>query len=196
MLGTIAVTGEAGSFINRSLCGSKTTGLATRRARAWLVPVPGGPRHGGSAAPGPAATPAFLPTGGDPFSLQPERVHKLSEDRNQVLWLGASAGGFNKLDLRQKPFGHLQQQLAVQPTLPNNYVNAIYKEEGANLLWIGTRNGFSSYDLVRITYHNYLSWRPSGETTRVEASSITQASDGTLWLGSRTHGLYTLVPVE
>ena len=134
----------------------------------------------------------FLPVGGDPFSLQSERVHKLFEDRNQVLWLGASAGGLNKLDLRQKPFGHLQQQLAVQPTLPNNYVNAIYKEEGANLLWIGTRNGFSSYDLARQTYRNYLSWRPSGEVTGVEVSSITQASDGTLWLGSRTHGLYTL----
>ena len=134
----------------------------------------------------------FLPIGGDALSLQSERVHQLFEDKNQVLWLGASAGGLNKIDLRQKPFGHLQQQLAVQPTLPNNYVNAIYKEEGTNLLWIGTRNGFSSYDLARKTYHNYLSWRPSGDVTGVEVSSITQASDGTLWLGSRTHGLYTL----
>ena len=134
----------------------------------------------------------FLPIGGDPMSLQSERVHQLFEDRNQVLWLGASAGGLNKLDLRQKPFGHLQQQLAVQPTLPNNYVNAIYKEEARNLLWIGTRNGFSSYDLARKSYHNYLSWRPSSELTGVEVSSIMQASDGTLWLGSRTHGLYTL----
>ena len=134
----------------------------------------------------------FLPVGGDPFSLQSERVHQLFEDRNQVLWLGASAGGLNRLDLRQKPFGHLQQQLAVQPTLPNNYVNAIYKEEAANLLWIGTRNGFSSYDLARKTYRNYLTWNPAGDATGVEVSSITQASDGTLWLGSRTHGLYTL----
>ena len=134
----------------------------------------------------------FLPVGGDPFSLQSERVHQLFEDRNQVLWLGASAGGLNKVDLRQKPFGHLQQQLAVQPTLPNNYVNAIYKEETANLLWIGTRNGFSSYDLARKTYHNYLGWRPSGDATGVEVSSVTQASDGALWFGSRTHGLYTL----
>ena len=134
----------------------------------------------------------FLPVGGDPFSLQSERVHQLFEDQNQVLWLAASAGGLNRVDLRQKPFGQLQHQLTSEPTLPNNYVNAIYKEEAKNLLWIGTRNGFSRYDLARKTYHNYLSWQQSGDGTGVDVSSIVQASDGTLWLGTRTHGLYTL----
>lgn len=54
----------------------------------------------------------FLPVSGDPFSLQSERLHQIFENRNQVLWLAAPAGGLNKLDLRQKPFGHLQHQQA------------------------------------------------------------------------------------
>jgi signal transduction histidine kinase/ligand-binding sensor domain-containing protein/DNA-binding response OmpR family regulator len=134
----------------------------------------------------------FLPVGGDPFSLQSERVHQLFEDQDQVLWLAASAGGLNKVDLRQKPFGQLQHQLTTKPTLPNNYVNTIYKEEAKNLLWIGTRNGFSCYDLARKTYRNYLSWQQSSDSTGVDVSAVVQASDGTLWLGTRTHGLYTL----
>ncbi|UOQ68701.1 ligand-binding sensor domain-containing protein [Hymenobacter volaticus] len=134
----------------------------------------------------------FLPVGGDPFSLQSERVHQLFEDQDQVLWMAASAGGLNKVDLRQKPFGQLQHQLTAKATLPNNYVNAVYKEEAKNLLWIGTRNGFSCYDLTHKTYHNYLSWQQSSDSTGVDVSSVVQASDGTLWLGTRTHGLYTL----
>ena len=134
----------------------------------------------------------FLPVSGDPFSLQSERLHQIFEDRNQVLWLAAPAGGLNKLDLRQKPFGHLQRQLTSQPTLPNNYVNAIYKEEAAGLLWICTRNGFCSYNLATKTYHDYLSWQQSAEANGVDVSALVQAVDGTLWLGTRNQGLYTL----
>ena len=134
----------------------------------------------------------FLPVSGDPFSLQSERLHQLFEDRNQVLWLAAPAGGLNKLDLRQKPFGHLQRQLTSQPTLPNNYVNAIYKEEATGLLWIGTRNGFCSYNLATQTYRDYLSWQQSADANGVDVSTVVQAADGTLWLGTRNQGLYTL----
>ena len=134
----------------------------------------------------------FLPVSGDPFSLQSERLHQIFEDRNQVLWLATPAGGLNKLDLRQKPFGHLQRQLTDRPTLPNNYVNAIYKEESTNLLWICTRNGFCSYDLSSKTYHGYLSWQQSAEVNGVDVSAVVQAADGTLWFGTRNHGLYTL----
>ena len=134
----------------------------------------------------------FLPQSNDPFSLQSERLHQIFEDRNQVLWLATPAGGLHKLDLRQKPFGHLQRQLSGSPTLPNNYVNAIYKEETTGLLWIGTRNGFCSYNLTRNVYRNYLSWQQSAEVNGVDVSAVVQAANGTLWFGTRNHGLYTL----
>lgn len=134
----------------------------------------------------------YMPVSGDPFSLQSERLHQIFEDRNQVLWLAASAGGLNKLDLRRKPFGHLQHQLTSRPTLPNNYVNTIYKEESTGLLWIGTRNGFCSYNLTTQTYHDYLSWQQSAEVNGADVSALVHAADGTLWLGTRNQGLYTL----
>ncbi|AMJ66368.1 hypothetical protein AXW84_13700 [Hymenobacter sp. PAMC 26628] len=55
----------------------------------------------------------FLPVDNDPNSINSERVHQVFEDRNQVLWLAASAGGLNKVDLRQKPFHNLQRQGAL-----------------------------------------------------------------------------------
>ncbi|UOR04949.1 response regulator [Hymenobacter aerilatus] len=137
----------------------------------------------------------FLPEDGEPFSINSERVHQIFEDQHQVLWLCASAGGLNKVDLRQKPFGSIRQQLTGRLALSNNYVNAIYKEEASNTLWFGTRNGVASYDLARHTYRNYLN-QQSGGARGIDASAVFQTTNGTLWFGTRGHGLVTLSRVN
>jgi ligand-binding sensor domain-containing protein/signal transduction histidine kinase/DNA-binding response OmpR family regulator len=148
----------------------------------------------GTAPPLRAGAPTLLlPTDGEPYSLNAERVHQLFEDRTQVMWLCASAGGLNKVDLHQKPFGRLRQQLAGQATLPNNYINAVYKEEATNTLWLGSRNGVAAYDLARHTYRNYLNQNEKGVTHSVDVSAICQTRAGTLWFGSRGRGLVRLV---
>jgi signal transduction histidine kinase/DNA-binding response OmpR family regulator/streptogramin lyase len=135
----------------------------------------------------------LLPQDGERFSINSERIHQLFEDRNQILWLCASAGGLNKVDLRQKPFGRLRQQLAGQAALANNYVNAVYKEESRNILWFGTRNGVAGYDLTHETYRNYLSQEPGGPSRGVDVATIFQSSNGALWFGTRGYGLKSLV---
>ncbi|RZK62240.1 MAG: hybrid sensor histidine kinase/response regulator, partial [Hymenobacter sp.] len=148
----------------------------------------------GTAQPLRAGAPTLLlPTDGEPFSLNSERIHQLFEDRTQVMWLCASAGGLNKVDLRQKPFGQLRRQLAGQATLPNNYINAVYKEEATNTLWLGSRNGVAAYDLGRHTYRSYLNQTATGVTRGVDVSAICQARSGTLWFGTRGNGLVRLV---
>ncbi|RYF75389.1 MAG: response regulator, partial [Cytophagaceae bacterium] len=134
----------------------------------------------------------FLPMDGDPFSINSGRIHQIFEDRNQILWLAASAGGLNKVDLRHKPFENLQRQFSQQPTLPNNYVNAIYKDNTHNWLWIGTRNGFSRYDLTTRTYLNFVSRQLPGDAPGIDVASFCQAADGTLWVGTRYQGLIRL----
>ncbi|GAB3573248.1 two-component regulator propeller domain-containing protein [Hymenobacter daeguensis] len=140
--------------------------------------------------PGPPAL--LLPKDNEPFGINSERIHQIFEDRNQVVWLCASAGGLNKVDLRQKPFGRLRQQLSGSSTLSNNYVNSVYKEEGRNLLWAGTRNGVASYDLTHNTYRNYLNQTWAGNTRGVDVATIFQTSSGTLWFGTRGSGLSSL----
>ena len=134
----------------------------------------------------------LVPEDGVPTSLTSGRIHQLLEDRFQVVWVGTSAGGVNKVDLLAKPFGHLHRRHGASSSLPSNYVNAIYKEEARNLLWIGTRNGFSKYDLTTHTYQNYLSKPADGEGVQVDVSSIFQDSRGTLWLGTWHDGIVCL----
>ncbi|OUJ76280.1 hybrid sensor histidine kinase/response regulator transcription factor [Hymenobacter crusticola] len=135
----------------------------------------------------------LLPEDGEPFSINSERVHQIFEDRNQIMWLCASAGGLNKVDLRQKPFGRIRRPLGGQATLLNNYVNTLYKEEGRNILWFGTRNGVSGYDLTHKTYRNYLNEQWVGNTRGIDVATIFQTSNGTLWFGTRGYGLKGLV---
>ncbi|QKZ13513.1 hybrid sensor histidine kinase/response regulator transcription factor [Spirosoma sp. KUDC1026] len=131
----------------------------------------------------------FLPLDNSPFSINSGRIHQIFESRFGILWLAASAGGLNKVDLHRKPFGILRRQLSQIPTLPNNYINAILKDETSNTLWIGTRNGFSGYNLTNGTYRNFLNRPLPGNATGIDVSTFCQASDGTLWVGTRYNGL-------
>jgi signal transduction histidine kinase/ligand-binding sensor domain-containing protein/DNA-binding response OmpR family regulator len=148
----------------------------------------------GTAPPLRAARPTlFLPRDGEMHGLNSERVHQIFESRDQLVWLCASAGGLNKVDLRQRAFGHLRHQLTGQPALSNanNYINAIYKEEATNTLWLGSRNGVSAYDLARHTYRSYLN-QQSDTVRGVDVATIFRANDGTLWFGTRDNGLVAL----
>ncbi|WP_162549869.1 hybrid sensor histidine kinase/response regulator transcription factor [Hymenobacter nivis] len=135
----------------------------------------------------------LLPRDGEPHRINSERVHQIFEDQHQLVWLCASAGGLNKVDLRQRAFGQLRHQLTGRPTLSNanNYVNAVYKEEAANTLWFGSRNGVSAYDLAGHTYRNYLN-QQSDTVRGVDVATIFRAADGTLWFGTRDNGLVAL----
>lgn len=131
----------------------------------------------------------FLPLDDDPNSINSGRIHQVFEDNNHTLWLAASAGGLNRVNLRRKPFYNLQRQFSQHPTLPNNYINCIRKDIKENWLWIGTRNGFSKYDLTTRTYQNFMSRDLSGDATGVDVSAFHQSNDGTLWVGTRYLGI-------
>jgi signal transduction histidine kinase/ligand-binding sensor domain-containing protein/DNA-binding response OmpR family regulator len=146
----------------------------------------------GTAPPLRPAPTLLLPQDGEPGSLNSERVYQIFEDRTQVLWLCASAGGLNKVNLRQKPFGQLRRQRAGQAALASNYINAVYKEEATNTLWLGTRNGVQAYDLARQTYRSYLSEDKTSGRRSVDASALYQDRNGTLWIGTRNRGLVSL----
>ncbi|HEV7348562.1 hybrid sensor histidine kinase/response regulator transcription factor [Telluribacter sp.] len=134
----------------------------------------------------------FLPENASSHTINSGRVEQIFEDRNQIIWFSTPSGGLNKLNLWNKPFTNLQRQATSQPTLADNAVNAILKDEARNWLWIGTRNGFSRYDLTTKTYRNYLSQSLPGYATGVEVSAFCRASDGTLWVSTRYSGLITL----
>ncbi len=134
----------------------------------------------------------FLPVDTDSFNINSGRIHQIFEDRNQTLWLSTAAGGLNKVNLLYKPFTNLRRRSTEHPTLTNNFVNAILKDEMHNCLWIGTLNGISRYDLTTKTYRNYAKQPLPGDATGIDVSALCQASDGTLWVSTRYHGLLML----
>jgi signal transduction histidine kinase/DNA-binding response OmpR family regulator/ligand-binding sensor domain-containing protein len=146
----------------------------------------------GTAPPLRASPTLLLPTDGELGSINSERIHQLFEDRTQVMWLCASAGGLNKVNLRQKPFGQLRRQRAGQAALASNYINALYKEEATNTLWLGTRNGVQAYDLSRQVYRSYLSQDKMLGRSSIDVSALFKARNGTLWIGTRNLGLVSL----
>jgi len=148
----------------------------------------------GTAPPLAAGRPTLLlPRDNEPRGINSERVHQLYEDPHQLLWLAASAGGLNKVDLRQRAFGLLRHQLTGRPELSNanNYVNAVYREEATNTLWFGSRNGVTAYDLGRRTFRTYLN-QQSDTVRGIDVATIFGARDGTLWFGTRDNGLVAL----
>ncbi len=134
----------------------------------------------------------FLPVDNEPTTINSTHIEQIFEDRNQILWISTAAGGLNKVNLHEKRFLTLQRGLSNRITLTNNSVNAVQKDETRNCLWIGTRNGFSRYDLKTKTYRNYLNQPLPGDSSGVGVSAFCQASDGTLWVGTRQSGLITL----
>ncbi|MDI9862698.1 two-component regulator propeller domain-containing protein [Flectobacillus sp. DC10W] len=134
----------------------------------------------------------FLPKDDNPNSINSGRIHQVYEDSNHILWLAASAGGLNKVDLKRKPFENLQRRFFQTPTLPNNYVNAVLKDPKHNWLWIGTRNGFSKYDFDTKSYSNFANRELNGDATGTDVSTLFMDTNGTLWVGTRYNGLYIL----
>jgi signal transduction histidine kinase/ligand-binding sensor domain-containing protein/DNA-binding response OmpR family regulator len=127
-----------------------------------------------------------------PYSLNSNRVHQLIEDRFNNLWIAASAGGLNKISLLAKPFHHLKRDVNEPNSLADNYINTICTDKENNVLWIGTRNGFSRYDIPTGTFKNFLHNSKPGGLTNVSVSHIYDTQDGNLWIATRWNGIFVL----
>ncbi|WAC13014.1 hybrid sensor histidine kinase/response regulator transcription factor [Dyadobacter pollutisoli] len=131
----------------------------------------------------------YAPQDSDPSSINSGRIHQIMEDTFGNLWLAASAGGVNRIRLQSKGFHHLSREVSGKPTLTNNFVNAVTRDDARNRVWIGTRNGYSVYDEGSGSYHNFLSVSPSGNATGNDVSAFCLVGDY-MWIGTRYKGLY------
>lgn len=129
----------------------------------------------------------FSPKDNDPSSLNYHLIHNMIEDGFNNLWIAASAGGLNKLNLLPKPFYHLHKRFG---GLPNDYTNTICQDKDKNILWIGTRNGFSKFDISTQKVTTFLEGSNLRNTPNVDVTYIYDPGNGTLWITTRVHGVY------
>lgn len=138
----------------------------------------------------------YQPQDGNPISISSSRIHDIYEDKFKTVWIAASSGGINKVDLLAKQFGHIKREPQNTASIANNYINTIYKDARSNLLWIGTRNGFSRYNLRTQKATNFLSQKGGGDITGIDVNNIFRDSAGKLWISTWNNGFYIFTEEE
>ena len=131
----------------------------------------------------------FVPEDSNPSGLNYHLIHNMVEDSFNNLWIAASAGGLNKVNLLPKPFYRLSKETG---GLPNDYTNTICRDKDEKVMWIGTRSGFSRYEITTGKVTNFLDEKNLRNTPTIDVTSIYDAGNGTLWVATRVHGIYLL----
>lgn len=131
----------------------------------------------------------FVPDDSNPSGLNYHLIHNMVEDSFNNLWIAASAGGLNKVNLLPKPFYRLSKETG---GLPNDYTNTICRDKDEKVMWIGTRSGFARYDVVTGRVTRFLDEKNLRNTPSIDVTSIYDAGNGILWVATRVHGVYLL----
>lgn len=131
----------------------------------------------------------FTPDDSQPSGLNYHLIHGMVEDSFNNLWIAASAGGLNKVNLLPKPFFRLSKEV---DGLPNDYTNTICRDKDEAVMWIGTRSGFTRYHIPSGKVTNFLDEKNLRNTPSIDVTSIYDAGNGILWVATRVHGIYLL----
>jgi ligand-binding sensor domain-containing protein/signal transduction histidine kinase len=106
------------------------------------------------------------------------RIRTIGEDRERNIWVGTDGGGLNRLRMQ------VVEIQGKDAGLPFDTVRSTC-EDGQGNLWMVTQNGEVVNDVRG-------AWRTiSGpEWTGGQATCVTCAKDGAVWIGTFSHGLY------
>lgn len=109
-------------------------------------------------------------------------ISSVQQDVYGFLWFG-SQGGLNRYDGRT--ITCLQHDPFNTNSLPNDLVQTLFYDQGRNLLWIGTYNGLSQYDIDTETFTNF-SYNEDDRTSLSNNIVVSIAKDdsGRIWVGT------------
>ncbi|MDZ7720679.1 MAG: two-component regulator propeller domain-containing protein [Balneolaceae bacterium] len=119
--------------------------------------------------------------------LNSNRVADIFQDQMGYIWVGTYSGlhRYNGLEFK------IYTSTTNSKSISDNFVGEIY-EDDKNRLWIGTGNGIARYNKEKDNFIRFQlpteSQTSSGEGNVV--NTITQDSEGTLWVAGGGDGLY------
>lgn len=113
-------------------------------------------------------------------------VKCISEDKNGVLWIG-TANGLNKFNAQNNTFEHIY--LAAPPTYLNNIITLYH--DNYNHTWIGTKGGL--YLMANDSISRVEIDKRIAPLDVFEVRDIKQEKDGTIWVATEKHGIYSFV---
>lgn len=122
-----------------------------------------------------------------PDLLTSNSITCLVDDNNNSIWIGTSEG-LNALD---KKTGKIRKYSI--PSLPNNVVSALCTTRD-NTLWVGTDVGLCRYVPERDEFVVCGKDFGGGMLERATIKSLLEDSEGDLWIGTWSQGLYRYSP--
>lgn len=120
--------------------------------------------------------------------LTSNNILTVRQDQRGDLWLGTDGGGINVLKKGQAVFTPYTHSPQVATSIPSNYVLTIY-EDADKQIWIGNyKGGLSRFDRAKASFVSV------GDFNPLSISSILQARNGIMWLGTFEEGLIRYDP--
>ena len=127
---------------------------------------------------------------GNANTLSNNNILAIREDQGGDLWLGTDGGGVNRLKKGQQAFLVYEHAATSKNSVGSNYVLTIYEDQQKRI-WTGNfKGGLSLFD--RATG----SFRSIPQFNQLSVSTILQASNGIMWLGTFEKGLFRYDPIH
>ncbi len=110
------------------------------------------------------------------------RVYRIFEDSQQVIWIGTGRGLHSVRDGNMKSYYHNPQDAA---GIPSNKVTDILECRNG-FIWLATDGGLSRFDRTTETFSNYRKDPEKGRfsLSNNELTCLHEDSNGNLWVGS------------
>ncbi|WP_170115252.1 two-component regulator propeller domain-containing protein [Pleionea mediterranea] len=116
--------------------------------------------------------------------LSQKTVQSIYQDSHGFMWLGTQEG-LNRYDGRNiKVYRHLQKS-----GISHDVIRAIQEDSDGNL-WVATRGGLNRYDAKLDSFVKVKVYDDDKEV--LQFNSLYKGKDGTLWIGTDGHGLYSI----
>ncbi|MEO0472541.1 MAG: two-component regulator propeller domain-containing protein, partial [Bacteroidota bacterium] len=104
----------------------------------------------------------------------------------EAVWIASFGGGLNRMDLKTGEISFVQHIIGQRKTLISNLVRVIIRDR-SGYLWVGTNRGLDRLETIKngeIRFQHFLEG--------MMISSILEASDGRLWIGTYQQGVIVL----
>ncbi len=122
-----------------------------------------------------------------PGSISNTNVHGLIVNNNE-LWIGTFEHGLDVMDLRTEKVVRHYTAGAKPGKFRNNFIHSMYKSRSGTI-YVGTPDGMYAYDPLKNAFHQV-----KEVPAKAFCSTITEDSQGTIWVGTFRHGVYYFNP--
>ncbi len=132
----------------------------------------------------------YQPEYDDPNSLSSAWIYSITEDNQGNLWVGTNAG-VNVFNEKQNRFTRYTVNNTAH-AINDNVVRVVHKAHNGSI-WLATRNGLNQYfdNKKQFKQYNFSDYKGVNAT---DVYAVAEDSNGSLWLGTKDHGLLKFDP--